>query len=109
MNETPLYTSKRALKSLWQCYRIYPDRLELQSWVLFHTVVVPAKEIRGVEVRPSVFGGGKGFAWGIKLDNSDLCRHVLLERTSGLFKRIAFSPDDPEKFVEICRSIMAGG
>ncbi|MGD0410549.1 MAG: hypothetical protein ABSC18_02505 [Verrucomicrobiota bacterium] len=109
MNETPLYTSKRTLKSLWQRYRIHQDRLELQSWFLLHTVVVPAKEIQAVEVRPSVFGGWKGFAWGIKLDNSDLCRHVLLERKSGLFKRIAFSPDNPEEFVEICKSIMPGG
>ena len=109
MNETPLYTSKRTLKSLWQRYRIYRDRLELQSWILFHTIVVPAKEIRAVEVRPPVFSGRKGFVWGIKLDYSDFCHHVLLERKSGLFKRIAFSPDNPEEFVEICKSIMVGG
>jgi hypothetical protein len=109
MDETLLYTSKRTLRSLWQRYCIHRDRVELQSWILFHTLVVPAKEIRAVEVRPSVFSGRKGFVWGIKIDNSDLCRHVLLERRSGLFKRIAFSPDDPEKFVEVCKSIMAGG
>lgn len=93
-------------KSLWQNYRIYRDRLELQSWFLFHTVVVPAKEIQAVDVRPSVFSGRKGFIWGIKIDCCDLCRHVLLVRKSGLFKRIGFSPDEPGKFVEICKSIM---
>ena len=40
MNGTPLYASKRTFKSLWQEYRIYRDRLELQAWVLLHTVVL---------------------------------------------------------------------
>jgi hypothetical protein len=39
---------------------IYCDRIELQSWVLLHTVVLPTDEIRPVEVRPSAFGGWKG-------------------------------------------------
>jgi len=106
MNDTPLYVSKRMAKNLWQQYRIYRDRLELQSWILFHTVVVPTNEIQDVEVRPSVFSGQKGFTWGIKIDNSDLCRHVLLTKKRGFFKRIGISPDDPEKFVEICQSIL---
>jgi hypothetical protein len=107
MNDGSLYKSKRTAKSLWQQYRIYRDRLELQSWILFHTVVVPANEIQAVEVRPSVFRGQKGFIWGLKIDNCSLCRHVLLIKKSGLFKRIGFSPDEPEAFVEICKSIVA--
>lgn len=63
MNNTPLYTSKHTVKSLWQQYRIYRDRLELQSWFLFHTFVEPAKEIQTVEVSLS------GLIWGLKLDN----------------------------------------
>ena len=106
MNDTSLYKSKRTVKSLWQEYRIYQDRLELQSWILFRAIVVPANEIQATVVRPSIFSGRKGFTWGIKIDNCDLCRHVLLTRKSGLFKHIGFSPDDPEKFVAICRSIM---
>ena len=102
MNDMPIYTSKRTPKSLWQEYRICRDRLELQSWFLFHTVVVPANEIQAVEVRPS------GFIWGVKLDNCNFCRHVLLIKKSGLFKRIGFSPDDPEKFVAVCQSILPG-
>ena len=39
MNDTPLCASKRTGRSLWQQYRIYGHRLELQSWVLLHTVV----------------------------------------------------------------------
>jgi hypothetical protein len=107
MNDMPIYTSRRMARSLWQEYRIYPDRLELQSWLLLHTLVIPTREIRSLEVRPSVFSGRKGFTWGIKIDHADLCRHVLLERTSGFMKRIAFSPDDPEKFVAVCQSILS--
>jgi len=102
MNNTPIYTSKRTAKSLWQEYRIYPDRLELQSWFLFHTIVVPANEIRAIEVRPP------GFIWGVKLDNCNFCRHVLLVKKTGLFKRIGFSPDDPGIFVAVCQSILPG-
>jgi hypothetical protein len=95
-----LYKSKRTVKNLWQEYRIYRDRLELQSWWLFHTMVVPAGEIQAVEVRPP------GFIWGVKLDNCNFCRHVLLTKKSGVFTRIGFSPDEPEKFVAVCQSIM---
>ena len=108
MNNTPLYASKRTSKSLWQEYRIYRDRLELQSWFLLHTVVIPANEIQAIEVCPSIFSGRKGFFWGAKLDNCDWCRHVVLTRKSGIIRRIGFSPDNPEKFVEVCKSIMLG-
>ena len=109
MNDTPFYITKRTARSLWQEYRIYRDRLELQCWLLFRTVVVPANEIQAVEVRPALFAGPGGAVWGIKLDNCNLCRHVLLTKKSGLFKRIGFSPDDPEKFVAICKSILPNG
>jgi hypothetical protein len=118
MNDTPLYASKRTAKSLWQQYRIYRDRIELQSWILLHTVVLPIDEIQAVKVRPSVFGGWKGLTWGmkidfrdlwgIKIDFCDLCRHVLVRKTSGLFCGIGFSPDEPEKFVEFCKSVLSG-
>ena len=106
MNGTPLYVSKRTARNLWQEYRIYRDRLELQSWFLFHTIVVPTTDIQAVEVRPSIFSGTKGLILGIKMDNCNLCRHILLTKKRGLFKRIGFSPDEPEKFVGICKSIL---
>ena len=106
--EPPVLVSRRTPASLWQQYRIYSDRLELQSWILFHTIVIPANEILDIEVRPSAFSGRKGMTWGIKLDNSDLCRHVLVTRKNGLFKRIAFTPDNPDEFARVCKSIMPG-
>jgi hypothetical protein len=106
--EQPLYVSRRTPASLWQEYRIYSDRLELQSWAFFHTVVIPAREVLEIEVRPSVFGGSKGITWGIKLDLADLHRHVLVRRKTGFWKRLAFTPDNPDEFVHICQSIMPG-
>lgn len=83
----------------WQ-YRVYPDRLELQSWFLCLTFVIPANEILGLEVRPP------GIIGGIKLDNCNFCRHVRIRRKSGrLFKYIGFTPDDPEKFAGFCDNI----
>jgi hypothetical protein len=94
---------------LWQQYRIFPDRLELQAWILFHTIVIPAREILTIETRPSVFSGRKGITLGIKLDNSDLCRHVLVTKKSGLWKRLAFTPDQPDEFARVCESILLDG
>jgi len=59
--EQPIYVSRRTAASLWQEYRIFSDRLELQSWILFHTLLIPANEILDIEVRPSVFSGRMGF------------------------------------------------
>jgi hypothetical protein len=106
MTDTPLYTSKRMARNLWQEYRIYHDHLELSSWCLFHTIVVPANAIQAIEIRPSVFGGWSGMTMGIKNDLCDLFPHVQLTRKKGLFKRIGITPDDPEKFVTFCESIL---
>ena len=108
MNDVPLYTSRRTAKSLGQEYHIYRDRLELQCWVFLHTLVIPASEILEIQIRPPIFSGRKGFIWGIKIDNADLCRHVLIRKKSGFMKCLAFSPDDPDKFAAVCQSIMPG-
>ena len=106
--EQPIYVSRRTRASLWQEYRIYSDRLELQSWTLFHTIVIPADDILEIEVRPSAFSGRKGFTLGIKLDMTDLCRHVLIRRNSGFWKCLAFTPENPDEFVCVCKSVSPG-
>ena len=104
--DQPVHVSRRTAAGLWQEYRIFPDRLELQSWAFLHTIVIPAREILEIEVRPSVFGGRKGITWGVKLDMADLRRHVLLTKQTGFWKRIAFTPDNPDEFVRVCKSII---
>ncbi len=105
-SEQPIYVSRRTPASLWQEYRIYPDRLELQFWLCLHTCIIPANEILGIEIRPSFFSGRKGFTWGIKLDMTDLRRHVLVRRKSGFFKCIAFTPENPDEFARVCQSVV---
>ena len=111
--EQPLYVSARSFRNLWQEYRIYADRIELRSFV--GRKVIPASDILAVEVRPRMVIGdifrGRGFkeSLALKLDLADLYPHVAIHRRSGWFKYIRITPDDPEAFVRIGKSIMAGG
>jgi len=110
--EPPLYVSRRSGASLCQEYRIYGDRIELQAWALFHTIVIPANEILEVEVRPPVVFADlfrRSGSWNflaLKIDLADICRHVAVRRKSGFIKCIRFTPDHPEDFVRGCKSIM---
>ncbi len=111
MCEEPLYESRRLFRNLWQRYRIYGDRIELSLFGRAKTI--SADDLLGVEVRPAPVIGdlfrGKGFAYSfaLKMDLADFFRHVAIHRRSGWIKHIRITPDDPEKFVEVCRSITA--
>lgn len=110
IDTAPLHISKRSWRSLWQEYRIYTDRVELHTCT--GKTVILANEIVDIQVRPPIVIGdffrGKGLAycWSMKLDMADLSRHVAIHRTFGIMKRLRFTPDNPEKFVEICRAMM---
>ena len=110
--ERLIYVSSRMGRNLWQEYRVYCDRIELQSWLLFSKVRIPIDEIQAIEIRPPfVFaelfrGKGAGPAFALKIDSADLFRHLVIKRASGIFKFIAFTPDDPERFLQACESIM---
>jgi len=108
----PIYVSPRSSKSFRQEYRVYPDRIELQCRVALHTLVIPANEILDIQIRPPlVFTDlfrGKGFvyAFPLKIDSADRYRHVAIKRKTGFMKHIRFTPDDPDKFIEACKTIM---
>ena len=110
MCELPLYTSKRSFRNLWQEYRIYTDRVEVRSCV--GQKILPVDDILDVEVRPPVVIGdlfrGKGLAYSLalKLDLADFFRNIALHRKSGWIKHIRLTPDDPDSFVKVCKSIM---
>jgi len=110
--KAPIYVSQPFIKSLWQEYRVYPDRVELDCH-LCRTFVVPAEQIAAVGVcRPPVFldifrGPFKEFEfWRVlKLDLADLYQHVTIVRREGAFRQLRFTPVDLEEFVAACRSL----
>lgn len=101
----PAYISKRSFKNIWQEYRVYPDRLELQFWLGLHTIVIPFENIEAIEIRPPFSAGdlfkGKSFSFSfpLKIDATDMYRHIAVKRKNGVSKHIRFTPDDPEKFL----------
>jgi hypothetical protein len=111
-NRTPLYVSKRSFKNLWQEYRIYLDRIELQCWIALHTLKIPVREIADVQVRSpfsfwDLLRGKASFSLrGMKIDQSDLYRHIAIKRLSGLAKYIVFTPDNPDEFADIINMLV---
>jgi hypothetical protein len=110
IGEQSLYVSRRSFRSLGQQYRIYTDRVELEFFGF--RKIIRAADILTVEVRPRMVIGdlfrGKGLAasFALKLDLADLFRHVAIHRRCGWVKHIRFAPDDPDTFVQMCKSIM---
>jgi hypothetical protein len=100
MEQQPLYRSKCSAKNFWKEYRIFDDRVELDT--LLKTITVPFDEVEGVKVANSYSEGVRlqlrGGRRGIKLDWADIHRHVVLDKSTGFFRHIAFTPDDAEMF-----------
>jgi len=108
----PLYTSKSMVKSLWQEYRIYADRLELDT--LFGPMVVPFEQIERVELRPSdvacLFRGElqlENFRPALKLDWANFLEHVVIDKKEGFVRRILLTPDDPPAFARVLEEALA--
>ena len=108
-NQTPLYVSKRSFKNLWQAYRIYPDRIELQCWMAFHTLKIPLRKIAEIHIRSAfsikdLFAGKRWHSFlGLKIDLADLCRHIAITKESRIMRLIAFTPDNPDEFADIMK------
>ena len=81
-------------------YRIFDDRIEMDTF--FKTITIPFDEVEGAEVAHSYAEGVRlqlrGGKLGIKLDWADLHEHVVLDKSTGVFRHLAFTPDDPEAF-----------
>jgi hypothetical protein len=104
MEEQPVYTSGSTVKSLWQEYRIYADRVEFET--LFGRLVVPFEHIERASVSESEVAGLlrgdlhlRNFRPALKLDWANFVEHVVLDKSQGLVRRILFTPEDPEAFV----------
>ena len=112
MPEQPIYTSPSTVKSLWQEYEVYSDRVELKTH--FGTLTVPIDEIAGVEVRESDVKGLmhgelqlKAFRPALKLDWANFVEHVVLDKAGGKIHRILFTPSDPMEFKSALEKVLA--
>jgi len=103
MTDTPIYTSRSTVRSLWQEYCIYDNRVEFNT--LFGKMAVPFDHIERVEVSESEVDGLlkgdlhlKNFRPALKLDWANFLEHVVLDKSEGHIHRILFTLDDPEEF-----------
>ena len=101
--EKPVYVSPSTVRSLWQEYLIYTDRVEFKT--LIGTLIVPLTEIEKVSVRESDVKGLlkgemqlKGFRPALKLDWANFVEHVVVDKNAGKVRRILFTPQDPVEF-----------
>ena len=103
MSETPAYKSESTVKSLWQEYRVYDDRVEFGT--LFGQMTVPFDDIERVDVSESEVKGLlrgdlhlKNFRPALKLDWANFLEHVVLDKSEGQVRRVLFTPEDPAAF-----------
>jgi len=103
MNETPVYTSKSTVKSLWQEYRVYDDRVEFDT--RFGKLTAPFEHIEQVDISESETKGLsrgdlhlKNFRPALKLDWANFLEHIVLDKSEGCVRRLLFTPDDLAAF-----------
>jgi len=103
MSETPVYSSPSTVKSIWQEYFIYDDRVEFDT--LFGKMTVPFDRIERIDVAESdvkgLFRGDlglKNFRPALKLDWANFLDHVVLDKNEGFLRRILFTPENPVAF-----------
>src|SRR5579883_2826931 len=99
MEQPPLYRSECSAKNFWREYRIFDDRVELDTF--FKTIAVPFSEVEGIEGAHNYSEGVRlqlRRERGLKLDWADSHPNVVLDKSTGYLRHIAFTPDDPEVF-----------
>ena len=107
--QKPLYISGPTARSLWQEYRVYPDRLELRFRIFLKTLIIPVEKIVQLKVVSSESKKKEkhpfmAWFWGLFLDWAAFQPHVLLVTKSYFARYIHFTPDRPENFVQAFKS-----
>jgi len=112
MSELPSYVSKSTVRSLWQEYRVYGDRVEFATH--FGWMVVPFAHIESIEVTESEIRGLvrgdlhlKDFRPALKLDWANFLEHVVLDKRAGCVRRVLFTPEDPAAFKSAVEAALA--
>jgi hypothetical protein len=97
-----LYCSKPLPRNLWQTYKIYPDKLELQCRVLFHRIVIK-KDILSITLCEPGWDFSKW--WVLNFDFCPFYQHVLIKCRSRLWgKYMRFTPDNPKAFIDCVKT-----
>ena len=103
MSDEPVYVSPSTVKSLWQEYRIYADRLEFDT--IYGHMSIPFDQVERIDLRESdVAGLMRGdlqlhnFRPALKLDWANFLEHIVIDKSDGVFRRVLITPDDPGAF-----------
>lgn len=103
MSEKAIYTSVCKVKSLWQEYRIYNNRVEFDT--LLGQMIIPFDNIERINISESDVKGLlkgdlhlKNFRPALKLDWANFLEHIVLDKNEGFIRRVLFTPDDPVAF-----------
>ncbi len=103
MSDKPIYTSSSTVKSFWQEYHIYDDRLEFDT--VFGRVTIPFEHVETIKVLDSdvkaLLRGDlrlKNFRPALKIDWANFFEHVVIDKSEGHVRRFLFTPDDPAAF-----------
>ncbi len=106
MNDEPIYTSHSTVRSLWQEYVIYDDRVVFETH--FGKLTVPFEHVESVEISESEVKGLlrgdlhlRNFRPALKLDWANFVEHVVLDKKEGRVRRILFTPTDLERFTAV--------
>mgnify|MGYP001140058943 CR=1 FL=1 len=106
MSDEALYVSKSKARSLWQEYRIYGDRLELDTRV--GLMSIPFDHIEEIRVSESEVRGLlkgdlhlKDFRPALKLDWANFLEHIVIDKNKGLIKRVLITPDNIIEFKHV--------
>lgn len=97
-----LLHSERNWKSLFLTYEIHTDKLRLQSLLIFYWFEIPYTDIKFVRVgKPLVFLDAiknKDNVQILKNDLADLFEHLVVQKKTGIWKQIRFTPRNPKEF-----------
>lgn len=104
MDTDPIYVSVSTARSIWQEYRIYSNRVEIDTH--FGCLTIPFEHIETAGVSESEVKGLmkgdlhlKGFRPALKVDWANFVEHVVIDKNEGIIHRVLMTPENPEEFV----------
>jgi hypothetical protein len=104
MDTDPIYVSVSTARSIWQEYRIYSNRVEIDTH--FGCMTIPFEHIETAGVSESEVKGLmkgdlhlKGFRPALKVDWANFVEHVVIDKNEGIIHRVLMTPENPEEFV----------